>query len=715
MPFVYNYDIIYTMKKKKFIAIFIALFTILYFFTPLFSLKKVQAESDDLKNTAETLQNTVVLVTFNEEGDNFFEDFDKTLERMYQTSPYSVMEYIKRQSNGKMIFNTEILSAKDQMIIKSEFPVEYYKPRFKESAEGYEEINPEGYDNRWFDEDGNVAKSGAKGAKPCVDVAYREQNFIREILSKTKIPENYDSDANKDGKCDSFVVITDLNESSNRADILWPHKGTAYTFTESLLNTFCCVGFEEECERIQEKKLANGVLSTYNLISAKEIVSKTLGETSSKIKESEKDLYNVGLLAHESLHVLGLPDYYSYEDTSYESVGEFDVLGTTHVLPQNMLGYLRYKMGWLTYDEILYVNDSGQYTLPLSFAEGKCVAKIVLSNYHETGEYFMAEFRSSSLATQEFVNDCTLSGDGLIIYRVNPSNAYINEKNFKSTTDYGNMYGEDEVFVYRLGAPGKIKKVADPLGESYALLGSGEEIVTMDGTFSLYDNSTFGNADKSKNTQNLTSSLTKPSETIVYYTDGTNSGIVFSNIKINTQDKTVTFNVELPETQGTMPMLGEENVYIEKGLGGVNKLNWISDVKSGRTHVLVVRSTNRLRQMAENGNSGITIEDFHNKKYAHYETLLYKSLPCAEKTYTLPNFDAEVLVFIAIENEKGASAVRYVGCIESTNPSFGDYYKKIIDPLYYVGLIGIIIVFVLIGLAVIQSKKRDDKNRVYRK
>lgn len=369
MPFVYNYDIIYIMKKKKFIAIFIALFTILYFFTPLFSSKKVQAESDDLKNTAETLQNTVVLVTFNEEGDNFFEDFDKTLERMYQTSPYSVMEYIKRQSNGKMIFNTEILSAKDQMIIKSEFPVEYYKPRFKESAEGYEEINPEGYDNRWFDEDGNVAKSGAKGAKPCVDVAYREQNFIREILSKTKIPENYDSDANKDGKCDSFVVITDLNESSNRADILWPHKGTAYTFTESLLNTFYCVGFEEECERIQEKKLANGVLSTYNLISAKEIVSKTLGETSSKIKESEKDLYNVGLLAHESLHILGLPDYYSYEDTSYESVGEFDVLGTTHVLPQNMLGYLRYKMGWLTYDEILYVNDSGQYTLPLSFAE----------------------------------------------------------------------------------------------------------------------------------------------------------------------------------------------------------------------------------------------------------------------------------------------------------------------------------------------------------
>ena len=329
----------------------------------------------------------------------------------------------------------------------------------------------------------------------------------------------------------------------------------------------------------------------------------------------------------------------------------------------------------------------------------------------------MAEFRSASLASEKKPYDSTLTGDGLIVYRVNPANAYINSSNEKGSIDYGNMYGDDEVFVYRLGIPGKIKRTSSLTFESYCLFGSGENIFTWDNgrQRSLYQNNSFGNADKLKQANNLITSPTSPSETIVFYSDGTNSCIVFSNIVIDKANRTVNFEVSLPEKEGQIPMLNSDNVFIEEGTDGRMTLKWNSDVKSGKVTVMAVRSTNRIRKMAESGKSGITLADFKNKKFGHYETLFYQTIPAAEKQILLPELGMEALVFVAIESDAGKSAVRYVGALENLNPSFSDLFKVIIDPIYYMGLVIIVIVFIIIWFLISNIQKKESSKRVYKK
>ena len=710
------------MKKQKFIAILFAILTILY---PFSLYKEVFAtESQALYKKASevqiapNIQNSLVLVSFAGDGSNFPGGFEEDILKMYNTSPYSVSNYLKQQSVNKVVLNTTLLEGAEGKIINVEHSENYYKPRFKWQYSEYIEINEEGYDNRFFNQDGEPVSPTSTGAKMHIEGSYREQQLIREIAGKIVVSKSYNADLLQDGKCDSFIIITDQTQSSSREDVLWSHKSSVYLFSDAVLENFYVGDLKEECKKMSNVSIAKSVLSNYSLLSSIEITATTIGENNLKVLESERGLYNIGLLAHEMLHVLGLPDYYSYTDSTYESVGEFDVMGTTHVLPQNMLGYLRLKMGWLNYDNVLYINNSGSYSLPLAAdTNDKSIAKIILSDYNNTGEYFMAEFRSATLASETNPYDSTLTGDGLIVYRVNPANAYINSSNEKGSIDYGNMYGDDEVFVYRLGMPGKIKKTSSPAFESYCLFGSGADILTWDNGAlpSLYNNRSFGNSSKQKQANNLVTNPTSPSETIVFYSDGTNSCIVFSNIVIDKVNRTVNFEVSLPEKEGQIPMLNSDNVFIEEGTDGRMTLKWNSDVKSGKVTVMAVRSTNRIRKMAESGKSGITLADFKNKKFGHYETLFYQTIPAAEKQILLPELGMEALVFVAIESDAGKSAVRYVGALENLNPSFSDLFKVIIDPIYYMGLVIIVIVFIIIWFLISNIQKKESSKRVYKK
>ncbi|MBR4420703.1 MAG: hypothetical protein IKT32_07440, partial [Clostridia bacterium] len=327
----------------------IAILTILYIFP--FRLSPSGVLADEL--IASKVQNSVVLVTFESTGNAFASGFEKDLYAMYQTSDYSVKNYLALQSGNKMDFNTTMLYGENGQIVRSDYPVEYYRPRYEWVHSRYEEINQIGYDNRYFNQAGEPVSPYLSNVKISIDGTLREQKFIREIVDKISFNSNYSSDKNGDGLCDSLVIVTDCSLISSREDILWPHKGTAYTFTQSILNAFYSTGYESACALVTDKIVKDGRLSTYSLLSSKEITSKRLGDDNEKVKESEKDLYHLGLLTHETLHALGLADYYSYEDGTYESVGEFDLMGSTHVLPQNMLGYLRFKAGWLNYDDIL--------------------------------------------------------------------------------------------------------------------------------------------------------------------------------------------------------------------------------------------------------------------------------------------------------------------------------------------------------------------------
>ena len=67
-----------------------------------------------------------------------------------------------------------------------------------------------------------------------------------------------------------------------------------------------------------------------------------------------------GVIAHEFLHALGLPDLYR-QDSSGEPVGQWDIMASVSSFLQYPLSYLRYRQGWLPAGPP--ITQSGTYTL----------------------------------------------------------------------------------------------------------------------------------------------------------------------------------------------------------------------------------------------------------------------------------------------------------------------------------------------------------------
>lgn len=702
MPFVYKYAIIYSMKNKNFLAIFIALLTILINVSPT---RTVKADY----YFADTFINSVVTVAFGESISD--QDLSKKVDMLYksyQTGDISVKNYIEVQSGNKLDFSTKLLGAKGNNFLRLNSDENYYKPRYSFVNGTYEVVNEQGYDNRYFNKYGKVVSPDYSGGLPHVERAVREQQFITEVLSLISEPKDYIADGNNDGVADGFVIIT-CADSYGIEDIFYPHMGVYHNFESDLSSLYY---YEDDLSdyKLQQLNLADTKVSGYNILSLNDVTAKRVGDYYEGATEEQKKLYNVGLLAHESMHLLGFADYYSYENDLYESVGEMDVMGTTNVVPQNMLGYMRFKAGWIDYDSFLYLNSSGRYTLPLASEGAKnSIAKIVLSSFCETGEYFMAEFRSSSLSSTPY--DGCLSGDGLVIYRVKPSASYQNAKGEISSTEYGNMYGEDEVYVYRVGNPLKTQKIVSPTGISYSLLGGEESVITWDGGYYLKDN--YGTTDVTKTVNDLKSSLIEESETIISYSNGSNSGIRFENITVDRENKCVSFDLFLPEEISDYPLIAGDITFEDYHYG--KQIKWQSVSKNSTAYILMIRSTNRLKEFAEKGIVDITLEQIKKGKYPLYKTIYSRSLSVAEQNYILPKVSDECLVFIAMESSSGASIVEYLGYIQNPSPTFKQYLFTKTDPLYLIIAIGcacLIFAFVFVAILI---KKGGDKKRVYRK
>ena len=695
------------MKSKKFLAILIAILSILYLFSGCGG-----ASTGDLsaEKQQECLKNTVVFLTFEKQGNNFPEGFSESIYQMYETANHSVKNYLLKQSKSRLLMQTEILSSVDGQVIVSDKSIDYYKPRYKWANGGYREINEQGYDNRYFNQEGQAVYSKTQGALPSIDSFYREQMLIREILSKIELPSDYKGDLNGDAILDSLIIIADCEVDAEWGDILWPHAGSCFSFSSLKNVTTYFIPNPEKYNSLGYARLGSFYVSEYNLLNTSLITEKKAGKDCKVLSGDEAKLYNIGLLAHESLHLLGLADYYSYENSSYESVGEFDIMGSTQTLPQNMLAYTRLKLGWLDYDDILYINKSGSYTLPLSMAEGKVAAKIVLNDYIEKGEYFMAELRSASLATADCAYDGGLYGDGLILYRIAYENAFINSTGGASSSELGNMYGEDEVCVFRVGNPQRAKKLSAPFNVfSYAMFANDKVGYTLDGGYYCFDS--FGNSDKSKNTSNLVSSLTSPSETIISYSDGTNSGIVIKDVMLHKDTQTVTFTVELPEDEDGQNSLISNNAIVKKLPNGAPHVRWQYNGDYEKASVMLIRSTNRLRKKAENNSLNLKRVFKNAPTSSLYEVIDVKSAPIQESSLTFDSIKSEALVIVCLEKSNGERTYIYAGSVDDSSFTFNEFLFKIFDP---VSVIWFTVIFVLVvggfvALIVMNAKRKKLK------
>ncbi|MCR6639481.1 MAG: M6 family metalloprotease domain-containing protein [Sporocytophaga sp.] len=220
----------------------------------------------------------------------------------------------------------------------------------------------------------------------------RENKLWEDAINslKSKVPSTLNLDENGDGLIDMiFFVVKGSEDAWN--DLLWPHAGGISSGTSIRINnkkpgSFMCV-FES--------------------------------------------WHDVGLLCHETGHVLGAPDFYRYSPSpKITPLGSWDLMANQNAIPQSMSAYIKWKyMGFIS--SIPEIKESGWYTLkPLG--EDKNAFKIRSS---ESGEFFVIEYRKKTTSSYE----SQISGSGLVIYRAN-------------STLSGNGFGyPDELYVYRQG------------------------------------------------------------------------------------------------------------------------------------------------------------------------------------------------------------------------------------------------------------------------
>ena len=263
------------MKSKKFLAILIAILSILYLFSGCGG-----ASTGDLsaEKQQECLKNTVVFLTFEKQGNNFPEGFRESIYQMYETANHSVKNYLLKQSKSRLLMQTEILSSVDGQVVVSDKSIDYYRPRYKWYTNKYIEINELGYDNRYFNKEGQAVKPNSQNSLLHIDWIYREQLLIREILSKIELPSDYKGDLNGDAILDSLIIIADCEVDAEWGDILWPHAGSCFSFSSLENVTTYFIPNAEKYKSLGYARLGSFYVSEYNLLNASLITAKKAGD-----------------------------------------------------------------------------------------------------------------------------------------------------------------------------------------------------------------------------------------------------------------------------------------------------------------------------------------------------------------------------------------------------------------------------------------------------
>lgn len=216
-----------------------------------------------------------------------------------------------------------------------------------------------------------------------------------------------------------------------------------------------------------------------------------------------------GILCHEFLHSVGYPDLYR-EDSSSAPVGGWDIMsGAGRYLPYP-LAYLRgEKTGWFTIPTVLESRqDYALYAASKTTAQTKDQQAVILKTDYSDQEFFVLEYRKKGTDEKKDY-DYIIQESGLIIYRVNTRYT----RNYRSDGDM--------IYVFRPGDEYDSKGREKGLNNAFTGALSAESGRTS-----------YGSSDPK-------SSLT---DGAITYSDGTNSGIVISNVGSSSGDQ-ITFDI----------------------------------------------------------------------------------------------------------------------------------------------------------------------------
>lgn len=242
---------------------------------------------------------------------------------------------------------------------------------------------------------------------------------------------------------------------------------------------------------------------------------------------------SVGVACHEFLHTVGYPDLYRENAVSNgRPVGEWDIMASAGRYLQYPLAYLRGGMtNWFT---IPTVEESRQqyslYAASKTTTNTKDQQAVILKTSYSDSEFFVLEYRKQAKTADEYESTNLILASGLIIYRVN--------------TRYSQNYysSGDMIYVFRPG-------------DSYDANGreKAQNYVSTGALAAELGRTSYGSSDPNATLM----------DKAITYSDGTNSGIVISNVGSNAGDK-ITFDITyhpVDEYWTTMTTLDDAPTY----------------------------------------------------------------------------------------------------------------------------------------------------------
>lgn len=302
---------------------------------------------------------------------------------------------------------------------------------------------------------------------------FREQVAIKTLLSKiSNLSDNVDR--NNDGKVDAITFIfPNITDTVNWNDLLWAHQMSLADLS-SLKSFGFALPFialqhglrdiaEDDINTILNNVEINGKMCyDYNLYTFHDLLPKYQGKTFCIKDENGLQLINNYTLAHELGHVLGLPDYYIYDDNDKhdDPVTFWDLMAYAYTgTPLYMTTYNREKLGFTNSTNIKKITTSGSYELyPTNYDEiynsnnnSNNVLAYVYEDPNFPNQKIYIEYRTMEGKFESGLkNWVTDRKDGLIVYRVDEGVKQVNE--YSGMLSSGNFMGYPyNLYVFRDG------------------------------------------------------------------------------------------------------------------------------------------------------------------------------------------------------------------------------------------------------------------------